>query len=62
MLGPATNTRFEVGINAKGIKPTDRLVAMPEKSMCQYKVKVAEPGEVDAELIGWIKQAYEAAG
>lgn len=62
MIGPATNTRVEVGINMKGVPATARLEAMPEKSMCQYKVKVTEVGEVDAELIGWIKRAYEAAG
>jgi hypothetical protein len=30
--------------------------------MCQYKVKLTGPSEVDAELIGWIRQAYDAAG
>jgi hypothetical protein len=30
--------------------------------MCQYKVKLSDPKEVDAELIGWIRQAYESAG
>jgi hypothetical protein len=61
-IGPATNTRVEVGLNMKGMPPTARLLAMPEKGMCQYKVKVSEPTEVDAELIGWIKIAYDAAG
>ncbi len=30
--------------------------------MCQYKVRVRPVGEVDAELIGWIKMAFDAAG
>lgn len=62
MIGPATNTQVEVGLNMKGVKPTARLVAQPEKSMCQYKVRVADVAEVDKELIAWIKQAFEAAG
>ena len=30
--------------------------------MCNYVVKVTDAKEVDAELIGWIKAAYESAG
>lgn len=62
LIGPATNTRFEVGINMKGVPATDRLLAMPEKSMCQYKVNLTSASEVDAELIAWIRQGYDAAG
>ena len=62
MIGPATNTRVEVGLNMKDVRPTDRLVAMPPGGMCQYKVKVTSPAEVNQELIGWIRRAYEAAG
>jgi Domain of unknown function (DUF5655)/Domain of unknown function (DUF4287) len=62
MIGPATNSRVEVGINMKDVQPTDRLVAMPPGGMCQYKVKVTAPAEVDSELIAWIRRAYDAAG
>lgn len=62
MLGPATNTRFEVGLNMKGAKATARLLALPPGGMCQYKVNLTEAKEVDQELLGWIKQAYESAG
>ena len=61
MIGPATNTRVEVGLNMKGVKPTARLIAVPPGRMCQYKVRLGEPGEVDAELIAWIRRAYAAA-
>lgn len=61
MIGPATKSRVEVGLNMKGIPATDRLIALPPGGMCQYKVNVAVPAEVDRELIGWIKQAYESA-
>ncbi len=62
MIGPATKDRIEVGLNMKGIPATDRLAALPPGGMCQYKVKVTGAGEVDTELIGWIRQAYESAG
>ena len=62
MLGPATSTQVEVGLNVKGLKPSDRLVAQPEKSMCNYKVRVAAVAEVDKELIGWLRKAFDAAG
>lgn len=61
MIGPATNTRFEVGLNMKGVKATARLLALPPGGMCQYKVNLTEAKEVDKELIDWIKQAYENA-
>ena len=62
MIGPATNSRVEVGINMKGVEPTERLAALPPGGMCNYKVKLAEPAQVDSELIAWIRQAYEGAG
>jgi hypothetical protein len=62
MIGPATNTRVEVGLNMKGVDATTRLAEMPSGGMCNYKVKVADVSEVDAELIAWIKRAYESAG
>lgn len=62
MIGPATNTRFEVGLNMKGVKATARLLALPPGGMCQYKINLTDVKEVDKELIDWIKQAYESAG
>lgn len=62
MIGPATNTRVEVGINMKDVPGTDRLLAQPPGGMCQYKVKLTDPAEVDAELIAWVRRAYDAAG
>jgi hypothetical protein len=61
-IGPATNSRVEVGLNMKGVAATDRLLAIPPGGMCQYKVKVTDAKEVDGALIAWIKQAYDSAG
>ena len=62
MLGPATNTRFEVGINSKTLQASPRLAAMPAGGMCNFKVKLTDPNEVDEELVAWLRQAYESAG
>lgn len=62
LLQPSTKTRLDVGINLKGREPEGRL----EKSgsfnaMCSHRVKLQSADEVDAELIGWLKAAYEQA-
>ncbi len=62
MIGPATKTQVEVGINSKELKPNARLIENPPNSMSPYKVRIADPGEVDKTLIGWIRKAYDAAG
>jgi hypothetical protein len=62
MIGPATKTQVEVGLNMKGVAGTDRLVALPAGGMCQYKVRLASATEVDKELVGWLRQAFDAAG
>jgi hypothetical protein len=62
MVGPGTKARVDVGINMKGVKGTDRLVELPPGGMCQYRVAVTDPKEVDKELLGWVKQAFDSAG
>jgi hypothetical protein len=62
MIGPKTNTRFEVGINARDLKKNVRLLEQPKGSMCNYIIQITDAKEVDAELIAWIKSAFEGAG
>lgn len=62
MIGPKTNTRFEVGINAKELKKNPRLAEQPKGSMCNYIVSLTDVKEVDSELVAWLKSAYEEAG
>ena len=61
MIGPKTNTRFEVGINAKDFKKNSRLAEQPKGSMCNYIVSLTAIDQVDADLIAWLKSAYEGA-
>lgn len=62
MIGPATNTQLEVGLNIKELPAHDRLKALPAGQMCNFKVRLSNLSEVDQELLGWIKAAYQAAG
>lgn len=62
MLGPASKGRIEVGMNMKGLPGTDRLLEQKPGGMCQYKVLLENPDQVDAEFFGWLQQAYESAG
>ena len=61
MLGPASKGRVELGLNMKDIPGTDRLLEQPAGGMCQYKVFMEDPSEVDDELMGWVKQAYDTS-
>lgn len=62
MVGPGTKGRLEIGINLKDALGTERLVAQKAGGMCQFKVWLTDKKEVDKELLGWIKQAFDAAG
>jgi predicted transport protein len=62
MVGPATNTRVEVGLNIKELPNSPRLEKLPVGQMCSYRVKLTDSAQVDAELVAWIKAAYDAAG
>ena len=59
MVGPATNTRVEVGLNMKGVPGTSRLEALPPGGMCQYRVKLTTAQDVDADLVAWMRRAYD---
>jgi hypothetical protein len=61
LLQPAA-ARLDVGVNLKGTPPTSRLEPSGSfNAMVSHRIRVASPAEVDAELIGWLKQAYERA-
>jgi hypothetical protein len=62
MIGPGSRTRVDVGLNMKEVAGTERLKALPPGGMCQYRVSLSARSEVDAELLGWIRHAYDRAG
>jgi len=61
LLQPAA-ARLDVGINLKGVAATARLETSGSfNTMVSHRVRVGARAEVDAELIGWLREAYERA-
>lgn len=62
IIQPSTATRVDVGIQLKGKPPTARLEASGSfNSMVSHRVRVEAAGDVNAELVKWLKEAYESA-
>ncbi len=63
VLQPATKTRFEIGINLKGQEPKGKLEAINSaNAMCSHKINLSDISDIDREIIGWLKTAYDNAG
>jgi len=58
-VGPASGSRLEIGLNLKGMEPVGRLEATT--GMCTHRVRMASPDELDAEVQGWLREAYDRA-
>ena len=62
LIQPSTKTRMDLGLKIKGKEQTDRLLGSGSfGSMCTHRVQLFEVDEVDEEVIGWLKEAYEGA-
>jgi len=62
MVGPATKDAIEIGLNATNLPADSRLKALPQGAMCQATIRLSKIEEVDADLVGWLRQAFDAAG
>lgn len=59
---PSTKDRFDLGLTLKGAEPSGRLEAAGSwNGMVTHRVRIGSVDEVDAEVEGWIKQAWAAA-
>jgi hypothetical protein len=58
-VGPASGGRLELGLNLKGVTPEGRLE--PATGMCTHRVRLISPDDFDAEVQGWLREAYERA-
>ncbi|MTI33577.1 DUF5655 domain-containing protein [Xanthovirga aplysinae] len=62
LIKPATKNRIDLGLKLRGKPTTDRLEnSGPFGAMCTHRVKLTSFEEVDAELIAWLKEAYQMA-
>ncbi len=58
-VGPGPAGKLEIGLNLAGVQPIGRLQV--GGGMCTHKVRLASTGELDDEVIGWLRDAYERA-
>ena len=62
LIKPATKTRIDLGLKLKDKSTTHRLGnSGPFGTMCTHRVQLISIDQVDAELIGWLKEAYDKA-
>ena len=62
-LHPSTKTRFDLGIKLKGVEPAGRLEkAGSWNAMVSHRVRLESVSDANAEVIGWLREAYDAAG
>lgn len=60
LIKPATKTRMDLGFKLKDKPTTNRLEnSGPFGTMCTHRVRLTSASEIDAELKGWISEAYE---
>lgn len=62
LLGPKTNTRFELGINLKEDAEHPLMKPVKPGGMCQYIVSLHSVDEIDDAMIEVVRRAYDAAG
>ena len=56
-VGPGPGGRLEIGMNLKGTEPAGRLEAAA--GMCTHRVRLSAIGELDDEVLGWLREAYD---
>ena len=59
---PSTKDRLDLGLTLKGVEPSGRLEASGSwNAMVTHRVRIVSADEIDAEVEGWIRQAWAAA-
>ena len=60
LIKPATKTRIDLGFKLVGKEINQRLEnSGPFGTMCTHRVQVSDVEQVDKELTGWLKEAYD---
>ncbi|HXU29133.1 MAG TPA: DUF4287 domain-containing protein [Thermoanaerobaculia bacterium] len=63
LIQPGAATRVDLGLVLKGVEPKGRLEAAGSwNGMMTHRVRLGAPEEVDTEVLGWLRQAFDAAG
>lgn len=61
LIQPSTKTRVDLGLNLKGAEPVGKLEAAGSwNGMVSHRVRLSSVEDVDADVLGWMKAAYDA--
>ena len=62
LIKPATKSRIDLGLKLKDMPVKGRLEnSGPFGTMCTHRVQLTDINQVDAELTGWLKEAFNDA-
>lgn len=62
LIQPSTATRLDLGVNLRGVTPTQRLEASGSfNAMVSHRIRLSSAADVDAAVKAWLKQAYDMA-
>ncbi|WP_370000439.1 DUF4287 domain-containing protein [Winogradskyella sp.] len=62
LIKPSTKTRIDLGLKLPNKSTTDRLGdSGPFGTMCTHRVQLTSVEDIDDELIGWMREAYNMA-
>ena len=61
LVQPSTKTRVDLGLVLPGVAPSERLAASTNfgSGSINRRVALAAPADIDDEVEGWLRQAYE---
>jgi Domain of unknown function (DUF5655)/Domain of unknown function (DUF4287) len=63
MIQPTTATRIDLGLILKDVPATERLESAASfNALFTHRVRVNTINDVDAQVVAWLKQAYDLAG
>jgi Domain of unknown function (DUF4287)/Domain of unknown function (DUF5655) len=61
IVQPSSAERLDIGIKLTGVEADGRLEAAgPWNNMVSHRVRIADPTQIDDELLAWLRQAYDA--
>jgi len=62
LIQPSTKTRIDLGLKIKDKEPKGRLESSgPFGTMCTHRIQLTDISDVDDEVIGYMREAYEAS-
>lgn len=62
LVQPSTKSRVDLGLQLPGVTPEGRLESSGSFSaMVSHRVRLGAMEEVDEEVVGWLRQAYDLA-